>query len=131
MACLVLSLEFIHKNGIIHRDIKPENLVFDEKGYLRLTDFGIARYIKPENSSDTSGTPGYMGKTSRAFLMLSSRGYVQAKSRLRRGLLRSWSDCFRVHDGKSKPQIISFRVQVEGASKLVGKTPKIVETIHW
>jgi serine/threonine protein kinase len=61
----VLSLEFIHKNGIIHRDIKPENLVFDEKGYLRLTDFGIARYLKPENSSDTSGTPGYMGKISR------------------------------------------------------------------
>lgn len=61
IACLVLSLEFIHKNGIIHRDIKPENLVFDDKGYLRLTDFGIARYLKPENSSDTSGTPGYMG----------------------------------------------------------------------
>ena len=64
----MLSLEFIHKNGIIHRDIKPENLVFDEKGYLRLTDFGIARYLKPENSSDTSGTPGYMGKLSREWL---------------------------------------------------------------
>jgi serine/threonine protein kinase len=34
--------------------------VFDEMGYLRVTDLGIARVIKPNNSSDTSGTPGYM-----------------------------------------------------------------------
>ena len=60
VACIIQAQEFLHKNGIIHRDIKPENLVFDELGYLRITDFGIARYIKPENSQDTSGTPGYM-----------------------------------------------------------------------
>ena len=33
-ACLILSLEYLHSNGILHRDIKPENLVFDEKGKL-------------------------------------------------------------------------------------------------
>jgi serine/threonine protein kinase len=47
-------------HNIIHRDIKPENLVFDDMGYLRITDLGIARIMKPNNSSDTSGTPGYM-----------------------------------------------------------------------
>ena len=30
-------------------------------GYVRITDLGIARVWRPENSSDTSGTPGYMG----------------------------------------------------------------------
>lgn len=60
IACIVLSLEYVHTNGILHRDIKPENLVFDNKGYLRVTDFGIARVWKPDNSADTSGTPGYM-----------------------------------------------------------------------
>lgn len=30
-------------------------------GYLRITDFGIARSWRPENAHDTSGTPGYMG----------------------------------------------------------------------
>ncbi|MCL4171155.1 UNVERIFIED_CONTAM: hypothetical protein GTU68_040646 [Idotea baltica] len=60
VACIVLGLEYLHLNNIIHRDIKPENLVFEENGYLRTTDLGIARIMKPNNSSDTSGTPGYM-----------------------------------------------------------------------
>jgi len=50
----------LHANGVLHRDVKPENLVFDKDGYLRLTDFGIARVWRPDNQSDTSGTPGYM-----------------------------------------------------------------------
>ncbi|CAD8164479.1 unnamed protein product [Paramecium pentaurelia] len=60
IACIVQGLEYIHSNKIIHRDIKPENLVLDEKGYVHITDFGIARIMKVENSCDTSGTPGYM-----------------------------------------------------------------------
>lgn len=73
IACLVAGLEYVHNKNIIHRDIKPENLVLDDQGkleivkfwsigYLRITDFGIARVWRPENSQDTSGTPGYMGK---------------------------------------------------------------------
>lgn len=52
----------VHGSNIIHRDIKPENLVFDVSGYLKLTDFGIAREQIPDvdNSNETSGTPGYM-----------------------------------------------------------------------
>ena len=50
----------MQNNNIIHRDIKPENLVLDSKGYLRITDLGIARILKPDNSNETSGTPGYM-----------------------------------------------------------------------
>ena len=59
-SCLLLGLYCLHKNNIIHRDIKPENLVFEDNGYVRITDFGIARIWKPENNMDTSGTPGYM-----------------------------------------------------------------------
>ena len=60
MACVTLGLEYIHTNNIIHRDIKPENLVLDKKGYVKITDFGIAKIYKKDNSSETSGTPGYM-----------------------------------------------------------------------
>ncbi|CAD8119249.1 unnamed protein product [Paramecium sonneborni] len=58
--CIMIALEYLHSQGIIHRDLKPENLVFDCEGYLRLTDLGIARIWRPDNSQDTSGTPGYM-----------------------------------------------------------------------
>lgn len=45
----------------MHRDIKPENLIFDENGYLYLTDMGIAKlYIPKKSIIDGSGTPGYM-----------------------------------------------------------------------
>ena len=60
ISCIILSLEYIHTNNILHRDLKPENLVFDHKGYLKLTDFGIAKIYRKENNKDTSGTPGYM-----------------------------------------------------------------------
>ena len=63
-ACIIIGLEYIHKKGIIHRDIKPENLIFDDKGFLRLSDFGISinneTISKREKNNDKSGTPGYM-----------------------------------------------------------------------
>ena len=60
IACVFLGLEYLHSHSIIHRDIKPENLVIDENGYVRITDLGISRQFRPNNASDTSGTPGYM-----------------------------------------------------------------------
>ena len=60
IACLVHALEAVHRANVIHRDIKPENLVFDNEGYLRLTDFGVAKMVTPDNANETSGTPGYM-----------------------------------------------------------------------
>ena len=58
IACIVESLIYIHSKNIIHRDIKPENLIFDDKGYLHITDFGIAKYSYNNNINETSGTPG-------------------------------------------------------------------------
>ena len=60
ICCLLISLEYIHKNKIIHKDIKPENILFDDNGYLHITDFGIAKIYIENNQNETSGTPGYM-----------------------------------------------------------------------
>ena len=60
VSCIIGSLIYIHSKNIIHRDIKPENLVFDDKGYLHITDFGIAKFKSKNNKNETSGTPGYM-----------------------------------------------------------------------
>jgi serine/threonine protein kinase len=50
----------LHSCGIIHRDIRPHNLIFDNEGYIKIIDFGLARFFRKHNSADTSGTPGYM-----------------------------------------------------------------------
>lgn len=37
------GLHEVHQQGILHRDVKPENLMFDARGTLKVTDFGVAR----------------------------------------------------------------------------------------
>jgi protein kinase A len=36
--------EYLHSLNIIYRDLKPENILIDAEGYLKLTDFGFAKY---------------------------------------------------------------------------------------
>ncbi len=38
--------EYLHGLNIIYRDLKPENILIDEEGYLKLTDFGFAKYCE-------------------------------------------------------------------------------------
>ena len=40
---VVLAVEFLHQHDILYRDLKPENVLVDERGHLRLTDFGLCR----------------------------------------------------------------------------------------
>ncbi|KAL0489389.1 hypothetical protein AKO1_010686 [Acrasis kona] len=65
---LVQGLQYIHSRGVIYCDLKPSNVLIDGCGVLKLSDFGLAQFIRDsELEKDTSsvgrpkrGSPCYM-----------------------------------------------------------------------
>lgn len=60
VATLMLTIEYMHRRGVIHRDLKFENLLLGSDGYLRLIDFGHAQIGLEETIEDNIGTESYM-----------------------------------------------------------------------
>lgn len=56
------ALEEAHHHGIVHRDIKPGNIFMDQRGRVKVGDFGIARLPGSELTQPGVGlgTPGYL-----------------------------------------------------------------------
>lgn len=68
-ACLLSVVDYLNFRKICHRDIKPDNIVIDDKGYVKLIDFGTAIEIK-DFTNTISGTPHYIAPE-----ILIGRGY--------------------------------------------------------
>ncbi|KAL5253415.1 hypothetical protein ACHWQZ_G013261 [Mnemiopsis leidyi] len=43
------AVEHCHIKNVVHRDLKCENILFDKDMVIKLSDFGFARTINPEN----------------------------------------------------------------------------------
>lgn len=63
LAQILEALIYAHSQGVIHRDIKPQNALVDDRGKVKLTDFGVAYRAGDTRLTRVGyaiGTPGYI-----------------------------------------------------------------------
>ena len=52
---VIAALAAAHEAGLVHRDVKPENVLINDRGQVKVVDFGLAKAISAQTSTATQG----------------------------------------------------------------------------
>lgn len=60
-AQIIIAIGKLHEKGIMHRDLKLENVMVDERGYIKIIDYGLAKMLADDEiTMSYCGTPEYL-----------------------------------------------------------------------
>jgi hypothetical protein len=124
---LCAGLAAIHGRGILHRDLKPSNVMLDERGEVRITDFGLAANADDLTGPERmSGTPAYMSPEQLAGAELTEKSDIYSLGLVLYELFTGK----RAFDAPSLPELLRLRKRVstpETPASLVKSLDPLVE----
>lgn len=107
------ALDEAHTVGIIHRDIKSSNLIVNERGLVKMLDFGLVKMIPGGPSRDSSDPTVALGGQTSFGVVLGTVSYMSPEQALGREIDQR-TDIFS--HGVVIYEMLTGRLPFEGAS---------------
>jgi hypothetical protein len=129
-ASLVDAVGYVHQRGVIHRDLKTNNVKLDERGSLKLLDFGIAMGADTPRFTSTGNVVGTL-------IALSPEQLRTGRADVRSDIWALGAILYEMLTGRSPfqgsaPGILTERIltgEFEPASQLRPDVPRAVDRI--